>query len=92
MHFDKVVVPMNRDVRKGDVIGTVGATGRATGPHLHWGVCLNGARVDPISLMEATTGNQKAIEKVRNRKYMEEKWKKRSKNRENPGQGRETLD
>ncbi len=92
MHLDKVVVPMNRDVRKDDVIGIVGATGRATGPHLHWGVYLNGVRVDPISLMEATTDNRKAIAKVRNRKYMEEKWKKRSKNRENPGQGRETLD
>ena len=92
MHLDKVVVPMNRDVRKGDVIGTVGATGRATGPHLHWGVCLNGARVDPISLMEATTDNRKAIETVRNRKYMAEKWKKSSKNGENLGQGRETLD
>ena len=92
MHLDKVVVPMNRDVRKGDVIGSVGKTGRATGSHLHWGVYLNGARVDPISLMEATTDNRKAIETVRNRKYMAEKWKKRSKNRENPGQGLETLD
>jgi len=92
MHLDKVVVPMSRDVRKGDVIGTVGSTGRATGPHLHWGVCLNGARVDPISLMEATTDNRKAIETVRNRKYMAEKWKKSLKNGENPGQGGENLD
>ena len=92
MHFDKVMVPMNRDVRKGDVIGTVGATGRATGPHLHWGVCLNGARVDPLSLMEATTDDKKAIQMVRNWKYMAEKWKKRSKNGENLGQGGETLD
>lgn len=92
MHLDKVAVPMNRVVRKGDVIGTVGSTGRATGPHLHWGVSLNGARVDPISLMEATTDNRKAIETVRNRKYMAEKWKKSSKNGENHGQGGETLD
>ena len=92
MHLDKVVVPVNRDVRKGDVIGTVGSTGRATGPHLHWGVCLNGARVDPISLMEATTDNREAIETVRNRKYIAEKWEKSSKNGENLGQGGETLD
>jgi len=34
-------------VRRGDVVGAVGNTGRSTGPHLHWNVSLNGARVDP---------------------------------------------
>jgi len=92
MHLEGVAVPAGRDVRKGDVIGTVGATGRATGPHLHWGFFLNGARVDPLALMEATTDDKKAIEMVRNRKYIAEKWKKRSKNGEKLGQGGETLD
>lgn len=89
MHLDRVVVRVNQGIQKGDVLGTVGATGRATGPHLHWGVRLNGARVDPLSLMEATNGDRKAIQMVRKRRYMAEKWEKRPKNGENLGKGGE---
>ena len=38
-------------VRAGQIVGRVGATGRVTGPHLHWAVRINGARVDPLSLL-----------------------------------------
>ncbi|MBI4262902.1 MAG: M23 family metallopeptidase [Acidobacteria bacterium] len=53
-HLSVVTVRQNDIVERGMLVGRVGATGRATGPHLHWGVRLNGARVDPLSLLFAT--------------------------------------
>ncbi len=46
-HLEDIGVKNGDALRTGDVLGTVGATGRATGPHLHWGVLLNRAMVDP---------------------------------------------
>ena len=46
-HLSELKVDEGDTVERGDIIGLVGATGRATGPHLHWSVSLNGNRVDP---------------------------------------------
>jgi hypothetical protein len=53
-HLLNATVKEGETVKKGDQIGAVGHSGRATGPHLHWGMRLNGARVNPFSLVEKT--------------------------------------
>jgi len=50
-HFSKISVETGTLVNKGQVIGEIGATGRVTGPHLHWGVKMSGESVDPLSLL-----------------------------------------
>lgn len=55
-HLSSVAVKEGDAVKTGDVIGEVGATGRVTGPHLHWAVRVSGARVDPLLLLSALGG------------------------------------
>jgi murein DD-endopeptidase MepM/ murein hydrolase activator NlpD len=52
-HLSRVDVGMGQDVVASGPIGLVGATGRVTGPHLHWSVRLAGARIDPALLLQA---------------------------------------
>ena len=51
IHMNEHLVKQGQFVKQGDAIGTVGQTGRATGPHLHWGIYLNQTVVNPNLLL-----------------------------------------
>ena len=50
-HLSVLAVKAGHVVKAGDRLGAVGATGRATGPHLHWSVRIGGTRVNPLALV-----------------------------------------
>lgn len=52
LHLSEIDVKVGDMVERGQQLGLAGATGRVTGPHLHWGVRLVDARVDPFSLVK----------------------------------------
>jgi murein DD-endopeptidase MepM/ murein hydrolase activator NlpD len=53
-HMERVGVKSGQTVQQGDVIGWVGATGRATGPHLHFGMRVNATNVNPLHFIEVS--------------------------------------
>lgn len=55
-HLSEIDVKVGDALRTGDVLGKVGATGRVTGPHLHWGLTIERARVNPLQLVSALRG------------------------------------
>ncbi|HEY1124631.1 MAG TPA: M23 family metallopeptidase [Sphingobium sp.] len=52
LHSDKLLVKLGDKVRQGQPLGQIGATGRVSGPHLHWAAKWGQARIDPMTLVE----------------------------------------
>jgi len=51
-HLSRIDVKVGQRIEKGRVVGLAGATGRATGPHLHWGVKVNSVNVNPKTFLQ----------------------------------------
>jgi murein DD-endopeptidase MepM/ murein hydrolase activator NlpD len=64
-HLHEIAVQPGQRVTRGTVIGAVGMTGRATGPHLHWSVSLNRALIDPQLLLSAPEASAAPSAKAR---------------------------
>jgi murein DD-endopeptidase MepM/ murein hydrolase activator NlpD len=54
-HMDRIDVKVGQQVQQGEIVGTVGMTGRVTGPHLHWTISLNNSRIDPSLFLSLET-------------------------------------
>jgi biotin carboxyl carrier protein len=57
LHLSRIDVRKGDVVRQGQPVGAIGMTGRATGPHLHWGMKWNEERIDPATLVGMTRSN-----------------------------------
>jgi murein DD-endopeptidase MepM/ murein hydrolase activator NlpD len=58
-HLQAIDCAVGQLLVSGEVLGATGSTGRATGPHLHWGMRLQGDRIDPLALVEVLGGGEK---------------------------------
>ncbi len=56
-HLDQILVKTGQSIKKGQIVGKSGVTGRITGPHLHLGICLAGQYVDPMPLFDTSITN-----------------------------------
>jgi hypothetical protein len=61
-HLSQMLVAAGQYVAQGEVIGSVGGTGLATAPHLHWEIVVHGVRVDPLPWMQAEIGPGLSVE------------------------------
>lgn len=57
-HLSEIDVTSGQTIQKGEALGKVGSSGRATGPHLHWGIHLNGSRINPYALTALPISNE----------------------------------
>ncbi len=60
LHLSSIAVKEGDRVRRGQLVGAIGSTGRATGPHLHWAIKWRNARIDPMALAGAMPGQDLA--------------------------------
>ena len=51
-HLSRIDARLNQTVKKGEIIGLSGQSGRVNGPHLHFGVIANGAQINPLDFVE----------------------------------------
>lgn len=72
MHLDKILVKKGELVEKGQLVATMGATGRATGPHLHWGMSWFNVRIDPALALSLDRTLEKGAQVVNNQVIYEQ--------------------
>ncbi len=64
-HMDSISTQLGHHLKQGEVLGTVGSTGRATGPHLHWSVYLNNTVVNPALFIPKSYTHRKATPRTK---------------------------